>query len=263
MSDMMEFWGQLDVLRGAVLAGESERAGQLLQEIRVRCLVGDARVDGMRLELLRTIAQIGEIPFLGAGESVETSGMEAARPAEFGRAIRQQHHDLPFWGGDAWLGQVQVDPALTAPIHEHSSSGAVNFVVRTDALAALGLAEVETLDASVIYSCLAQTRREVKAAQIAEALVAYECYLDLISKRLGFLGLRKLHSLLDGYSFEAALRRDPAVPFTLLGAALSRFRMGDGARGYALLRRLAASDYPEGKQAQRLLAGRVSGEAQA
>jgi hypothetical protein len=258
---MMEFWGRLDVLRGAVLAGESETAGQLLEEISAGCLIGDARIDGMRLELLRTIAQIGDIPF--QGESVETPGMKAARPAEFGRAIRQRYHDLPFWGGNPRLGQIQVDPALAVPVLEHSSGGVVDFVVRTDALAALGLAEVETLDAGAIYSCLAQARREVNAARIAEALVSYECYLDLISKRLSFLGLRKLHSLLDGYSFEAALRREPSLPFTLLGAALSRFRVGDDVRGYTLLRRLASSEFPEGKQAQRLLAGRVSREDQA
>jgi hypothetical protein len=258
---MMEFWGQLDDLRAAVLTGERETAGQVFGELTALCRIGNSGGDGARLDLLRTIAQIGGIPF-----PEEAAGPLAAPgfgAGELARAMRHPYHDLPFWGGAARLGQVQVEPALAVPIREQEAEGVVDFVVRTDAFAALAHAETETLEIGTIYGCLTQARREVNAARSAEGLVAYECYLDLISRRLGLLGLRKLHSLLDGVRFEAALRRDPSLPFTLLGAALSRFRAGEGGRGYTLLRRLAASGYPEGKQAQHLLTVCVRREAQA
>lgn len=57
---------------------------------------------------------------------------------------------------------------------------------------------------------------------------------------------------------EADLAKDPCRPDLWLAAAAGQLRGGDKARAYQLLRRLAASGYPEREKAQAMLARSVA-----
>lgn len=101
-------------------------------------------------------------------------------------------------------------------------------------------------------------RERIRPAGCAASLVAFERYLDLLCLRFGDPSLKDRLTLLDAESLERTLRRDPSRPAVLIGAALAWRRQGRPDRARQLLRRLAASRYPEHRTARQLLAQGVA-----
>lgn len=108
-------------------------------------------------------------------------------------------------------------------------------------------------EAGTLESDLDRIRNTVSDAQCADLLTAYERFLSLIALRLDAPDLPGRLTLLDSDRFESGLRRDPSQPFLVIGAALAHLKEGRNVRAWQLLRRLAGSQYPERKLAQRLL----------
>ena len=254
MPGSREFWGRLGEARESALSGEIPLAASLLEELRDNYPTGDENIDGKRIALLETIARTCGIPFSGQ-RARGANGM--AGPV---RAVPPGGAGLRALPGAVVSGKIVVDWSSDMPVREESYQDSKAIVVNHSALAepcAVGGAGIE---AGVLFPALDRAQKMVEAQRRAEALVAYERYLDLISGRTGDPALIGRATLLDGTRFEAALRHDPSQPFTLLGAGLSRLRHGDVARGRHLLRRLASSGYPERRQAQRFLRRLVSAE---
>jgi len=132
-----------------------------------------------------------------------------------------------------------------------------SFVANHQALLNLYLEATTETGGEDIDSRLAELRESVRSMQCPDLLIVFERYLKLIALRLHNPELAEQLTLLGDPYFEELLLRDPSQPFALLGVAMTQIRRGDAARGRHLLRRLAASRYPERKQAQCLLGALV------
>ncbi len=277
MPNSMEFWKRLDDTRQTLLIGEPEIAAQKLEDIRKNCLTGDQSVDNKRIELLKVISEICGIPIshqppepalerpVAPLDDKPVSGT-AEDQSNISQMVADINHAesrlarLPFWGTSSESSEIIVDGLSDMPGQQEISQSGQKIAANHTSLAKIYSEAIRNPELTDILGRLIQAREAVKPARCVDMLITFERHLDLIAQHLGIPGLRDRLTLLDGLSFEADLRRDPSQPYTLLGAALSQFRQGDLVRGSNLLRRLAVSGYPERKQAQRLLAGRVRKE---
>lgn len=131
------------------------------------------------------------------------------------------------------------------------------------------------MDASLqdkIIGDLAQLQRSPRVEQDSTLRRQYVIFARLINLRLplpeGLLTapVRTEDPLADWHlpeaqgvtEVEASLAKDPCRPDLWLAAALGHLRGGNAARAHQLLRRLAASGYPERAKAQAILARSVA-----
>ncbi|WP_373049930.1 hypothetical protein [Thalassovita aquimarina] len=243
MPNSREFWERLGKARENALSGEILIASSLLDDLRDNYRTGDESIDGKRFKLLETIAGTCNIPF------PETASPTPVRPTT---ATATELRALP---GKSTGGEIVIDWSSDVPVRAEFRRDGQAFVINNFALSVRGPAAGKHL-----FPALERARETVLALQRTDALIDYERYLDLIAEQTGDPGAIGRSTLLDGEWFEAACRLDPSLPFNLIGAALSRLRQGDTARGRHLLRRLAGSDYPERRHAQRFLYHLLSGE---
>lgn len=97
----------------------------------------------------------------------------------------------------------------------------------------------------------------IRTAFDPASLIAYERYLDLLALRFRDDGLKTAHTLLDKDTMAEAVQRDPSRMGHVIGLALEARHRGDTARCSQLLRRVAASGYPEARLARQILAASV------
>jgi len=118
-------------------------------------------------------------------------------------------------------------------------------------------------DADDIRLKLEHLVADIRTEKCAAALVTYERYLELIGLWLRDPDLSTQLSVSADDFFEKAFREDPSLPFHIIGLALWQRRHGNWARARHLLRRLAASRYPERRLARDLLSETLRREAAA
>jgi hypothetical protein len=116
----------------------------------------------------------------------------------------------------------------------------------------------ETADMKKRFALL---RKKVLEQKCAASLEVYERYLRLVSLHLDLEFQPEELSLLNRSTFEAEMKRQPGAAFSQLGMALTELKQGNIKRGRHLLRRIAASRYPERDRARAILIRLVAEEA--
>lgn len=118
-------------------------------------------------------------------------------------------------------------------------------------------------NAEDVCSQLEHLAAGIRAEKSAAALVTYERYLELIGLWLQDPDLSTQLSVSADDFFDKAFREDPSLPFHIIGLALQQRQQGNWTRARHLLRRLAASRYPERRLARYLLSETLRREAAA
>jgi hypothetical protein len=122
---------------------------------------------------------------------------------------------------------------------------------------------IEKSETADMATCFALLREKVLAQKCAASLEVYERYLRLVSLHLDSEFQLEELSLLNRSTFDAEMKRQPGAAFSQFGMALTELKQGNLKRGRHLLRRIAASRYPERFRARALLIRLVVEEARA